>query len=99
MKTKIFLSAVILVGLLASLFAFTTTTKSAAVHVPASVSRLNYETEPNVRMWSGAIQFSDSNYADFKPHVHISALVQTVSPEECMTEEQVAPRRQGGCIQ
>ena len=98
MKTKNFLSAVILVGLLASLFAFTTTTKSAAVHVPASISRLNFETEPNVRMWSGAIQLSDNNYADFKPHVHISALVQTVSPE-CMTEEQVAPRRQGGCIQ
>ena len=97
MKTKIFLSAVVLVGLLTSLFAFTTTTKSAASHKPASVSRLSIGTESNVRMWSGAIQFSDGNYADFKPHNRPSAL-QTVS-KECMTDEQIAPRRQSGCIQ
>jgi hypothetical protein len=97
MKTKVFLSAVVLVGLLASLFAFTTTTKSAASHIPAGISRLSVQTEPNVRMWSGAIQFSDSNYADFRPHVQPSAK-QTVS-KECMIDEQVVPRKQSGCIQ
>ena len=62
--------------------------------VSVSLTLLN---EPASRMWSGPIQFNDGNSPDFKPHLRASA--DKFAVPSCMADEQVTPRRWGGCIQ
>ena len=99
MNTKLLLTVVTLIAIVASIFALTAATKSetATTQAKAISSRLSIADEQPVRMWSGVIQLSDSNYPDFRLQAQTSAK-QAVATE-CMSEEQVTPRRQGGCIQ
>src|SRR5262245_45307606 len=99
MNTKRFLMIAALVALSVSLFALVAATISmpARVQAKTNISSLIPVNEPAVRMQSGAIQLSDSNAPDFRPHPK-PALKQDRAAE-CMEEDSDQPRRWGGCIQ
>lgn len=102
MNVKRFLTIlIVLVTLLAGFFAASRSSKPSSavaqeqkIGAPGSILAVN---EPTVRMWSGAIQFTDNNYPDLRPHTTLP-LKPGVSTE-CMSEESANPRRWGGCIQ
>jgi hypothetical protein len=97
------LTTVGLVILLAGFVTYSATTHSAAVTEQAQPgvvanAKLMIADEPAVRMQSGAIELSDGNYPDFRPHMK-PALKQGVAFECISAEENAQPRRWGGCIQ
>jgi hypothetical protein len=102
MNTKFLLTTVVLVALLAGFITYAVTSQSAPVTEQAQPgvvanAKLIIADEPAVRMQSGAIQSSDGNSPDFRPHTK-PALKQGVTTE-CISEENAHPRRWGGCIQ
>jgi hypothetical protein len=102
MNIKRFLTMlVVLVTLLAGFLASLGSSRSSSAvaqeqQVSAPGSRL-VANEPAVRMWSGAIQYSDNNYPDFRLHITVPSKQGVAA--ECMSEENANPRRWGGCIQ
>ena len=102
MNIKRFLTVlVVLVTLLAAFLASLGSTKSSSaiaqgqrVSAPASIF---VASEAAVRLWSGAIRFSESNFPDFRLHTKVPSKPGVAS--ECMSEENANPRRWGGCIQ
>ena len=99
MNTKRFLVIAVVAALSVGLFALVATTKSTPVEAQVQVeaSRLILVNEPMVRMQSGAIQFTDSNQPDFKPHAKVFLKQRTTS--DCISDENNTPRRQSGYIQ
>ena len=99
MNTKRFLVITAVVALSVSLLALIATTKStpAKAQVQVEASKLTLVNEPAIRMQSGAIQFTDSNRPDFKPHAKVFLKQRTTSG--CMSGENNTPRRQSECIQ
>lgn len=69
----------------------------AKAQVQANAIKVNFASEPAIRMQSGEIHFSDSNAPDFKPHVvkhpkyHVNA--------GCISVEDSKQRRYGGCVE
>ena len=99
MNTKRFLLILMLVALSVSLLALFTTTEFRPVkaQVQPNVSTSVLVHEPAIRMQSGAIQFTDSNAPDFRPHTNTS--LKHGIAAECIAEENARPRRYGGCVQ
>ena len=102
MNTKFLLTTVGLVALLAGFVTYAVTTQSAPVTEQAQPgvvanAKLIIADEPAVRLKSGAIQLSDGNYPDFRPHV--MTFPKTEIDTGCMSDENTAPRRYGGCVE
>jgi len=99
MNTKRFLIVATLVALAMIIFSLVTMTKSTPAKAQArnNTSSVNLVSEPAVRMQSGAIQSSDGNAPDFRPHTK-TAPNQDRAPE-CISENNFQPRRWGGCFQ
>ena len=102
MNTKFLLTIVVLMALLAGFVTYSATTQAAPVTeqarpgVAANVEPIIAD-EPAVRMHSGAIQFSDGNYPDFKPHAVTPSKPDTDTG--CISDENAQLRRYGGCVE
>jgi hypothetical protein len=98
MNTKRFLLIALLVALAVSMFPLAASTKSTPLKaaVQAEVPRLILVSEPAVRMQSGEIWNSDSNFPDFRPHAVNTSQVN--GEDFCISDENARPRRYGGCV-
>ena len=99
MKIKYFLIVVELVVIAASIFTVLgrVNSISAKAQPETNVSRPLFLNEPAVEMQSGEIQSSDNNSPDFRPH-SAPVLMQHVA-SECISEENIQPRRWSGCLE